>query len=73
MVACSILRCGSTTSSKLYRLGIVNVQAQYSQLTETVGVNSAMDNTNGYLEWSTEKLIDRVTFLEQQLKEQTAR
>ncbi len=32
-----------------------------------------MAEREGYSEWSTEQLIDRVTFLEQQLKKQAAR
>ena len=73
MIARLFIKRITAVNWKLYRISKINVKAQYSQWEEIGGVGSSMEKTPDYSQWSTEKLIDRVTSLEQQLKEQTIR
>ncbi len=74
MIACPFAKRVTAIKSILHQSSRINVKARYSQYwKDTRGVSSSMAEREGYSEWSTEQLIDRVTFLEQQLKKQAAR
>ena len=71
MVARLFIKRITAVNWKLHQICEINAKAQYWQWKEIGG--SSMEKTPDYSQWSTDKLIDRVTSLEQQLKEQTTR
>ena len=73
MLARFLTKHVGTAQSHLRRLGEFNVKIQDWQWRGIGGLTSNMEDTPDYSHWSAKELIDRVTTLEQQLKEQTAR
>lgn len=74
MSACSVVKRVIAIRSNSHQSNRFNVKARYSRYRNDIGgLSSSMAEKEGYSGWSTEQLIDRVTFLEQQLKKQAAR
>ena len=73
MIACSLIRRVTAANPKLQRSGGIHAKAEYNQRKRSGGLSLGMEGKPDYSKWSTEKLVDRVTFLEEQLKEQTTR
>ena len=73
MLAYPLFKRVIAANSRLLQIGGTHIRAWCWQLGGIRSVSSNMEETSGYSQWSTEKLIDRIASLEQQLKEQTAR